>query len=221
MIKRISKKIRIRLVLAPIDRALEVLGGVIMVLTFTSVLSVSHGGNADVNAMLIGSLGCNLAWGIIDGIMYLMNCLAARGHELDALRAMRAANDPNAAERTLAAELPEQFAAVLYPGELEPLLARLRSLPAPSARPHLTGDDWLGAFGICGLVFFSTLPVVLPFVLVAPPLALRVSNLVAISLLFLTGYVFGRNIGHNPWRLGITMVLLGCLLAGVAISLGG
>jgi VIT1/CCC1 family predicted Fe2+/Mn2+ transporter len=50
---------------------------------------------------------------------------------------------------------------------------------------------------------------------------LRVSNLVAIGLLFLTGYLFGRNIGHNPWRLGIAMVLIGCLLTGVAISLGG
>lgn len=221
MIKRTSKEIRIMLVLAPIDRALEVLGGVIMVLTFTSVLSVSHAGKVDVRAMLIGSLGCNLAWGIIDGIMYLMNCLAARGHELDALRAMRTANEPDAAERILLAELPEKFAAVLYPGELEPLLRRLRSLPEPSARPHLTGDDWLGAFGICGLVFCSTLPVVLPFLLVSPALALRVSNLVAIGLLFLTGYIFGWSIGHNPWRLGVTMVLLGCLLTGVAISLGG
>jgi VIT1/CCC1 family predicted Fe2+/Mn2+ transporter len=44
---------------------------------------------------------------------------------------------------------------------------------------------------------------------------------VAIGLLFLTGYIFGRNTGHNPWRLGIAMVLIGCLLAGVAISLGG
>jgi VIT1/CCC1 family predicted Fe2+/Mn2+ transporter len=216
------KKIRIKLVLAHIDRVLEVLGGVIMVLTFTSVLSVSHAGKADVRAMLIGSLGCNLAWGIIDAIMYLLNSLAERTRGLDALRAMRAAKDPDEAQRMLAAEMPEQFASVLSPGELEPVLRRLRALPEPSARPQLTGDDWLGAFGIFGLVFFSTLPIVLPFLLVSrPALALRVSNLVAIALLFLTGYIFGRNTGHNPWPLGIAMVLIGCLLAGVAISLGG
>ena len=78
-------KIRIKWVLAHIDRFLEVLGGVIMVLTFTSALSVSHAGKADVRAMLIGSLGCNLAWGIIDGIMYLMNSLAARGPQIPAV----------------------------------------------------------------------------------------------------------------------------------------
>ena len=81
-------KIQIHPVLGPIDRVLEVLAGIIMVLTFTSVLSVSHAGQADVRAMLIGSLGCNLAWGIIDAIMYLMNSLATRGSELDALRAI-------------------------------------------------------------------------------------------------------------------------------------
>lgn len=129
-----------------------------MVLTFTNVLSVSHVGEADVRAMLIGFLGCNLAWGIIDGVMYLMNSLAARGRELDALRAIRAANDPDEAQRMVAAQLPEGFAAVLYPGELEPFFRRLRALPEPSARPRLTGVDWLGAFGIFGLVFFSTCP---------------------------------------------------------------
>src|SRR5262249_7311428 len=162
-------KIRFKWVLHPIDRVLEVLAGVIMVLTFTNVLSVSHAGKADVRAMLIGSLGCNLAWGIIDGIMYLMNSLATRGRELDRLRAMRATNDPDEAQRMFAAELPEGFAALLYPGELESLLRRLRALPEPPPRPRFTGDDWLGAFGIFGLVFFSTLPVVLPFLLLSSP----------------------------------------------------
>ena len=39
-----------------------------MVLTFTSSLSVSAG-EADVRAMLVGSLGCNLAWDIIEEIV--------------------------------------------------------------------------------------------------------------------------------------------------------
>jgi VIT1/CCC1 family predicted Fe2+/Mn2+ transporter len=156
------------------------------------------------------------------GGMPLMNSLATRGRELDALRAIRTAKDPDEAKRLLATELPGEFAAVLRSGELEPLLGRLRALPEPPALPQLTGDDWLGALGIFALVFLSTLPVVLPFLFVSRPgHALRLSNLVAIGLLFLTGYVFGRNIGHNAWRLGIVMVLIGSFLAGVAISLGG
>ena len=37
-----------------------------MVLTFTGSLSVAEAGRDDVRTMLIGALGCNLAWGIID-----------------------------------------------------------------------------------------------------------------------------------------------------------
>jgi hypothetical protein len=53
-------------VLEPTDRVSEILFGLIMVLTFTGSLSVAEAGRDDVRTMLIGALGCNLAWGIID-----------------------------------------------------------------------------------------------------------------------------------------------------------
>jgi VIT1/CCC1 family predicted Fe2+/Mn2+ transporter len=99
---------------------------------------------------------------------------------------------------------------------------RLNELPAPPARPRLTGRDWLGALGVCLLVFFSTLPVVFPFLFVADPTrALRVSNVVAIAMLFGCGYAFGRCAGLPPWATGLAMVAVGAALAGVAIALGG
>src|SRR5207249_4453585 len=66
-------------VLDPIDRVSEVLFGLIMVLTFTGSLSVAEAGRESIRTMLIGALGCNLAWGIIDGVFYLMGCLAEKG----------------------------------------------------------------------------------------------------------------------------------------------
>ena len=59
-------------VLEPYDRISEVLFGVIMVLTCTGSLSVAGADRAEVRTMLIGALGCNLAWGIIDAALYLM-----------------------------------------------------------------------------------------------------------------------------------------------------
>ena len=50
-----------------------------MVLTFTGSLSVAKPGRDDVRTMLIGALGCNIAWGIIDGILYLMSRLSEQG----------------------------------------------------------------------------------------------------------------------------------------------
>jgi hypothetical protein len=66
-------------VLDPIDRVSEVLFGLIMVLTITGSLSVAEAGRDDVRTMLFGALGCNLAWGIIDGVLYVMGSLAEKG----------------------------------------------------------------------------------------------------------------------------------------------
>lgn len=52
--------------LNPADRASEILFGLIMALTFTLSLGATGAGRADVQAVLIGALGCNVAWGAID-----------------------------------------------------------------------------------------------------------------------------------------------------------
>src|SRR6188508_2080239 len=89
-------------VLDPIDRVSEVLFGLIMVLTFTGSLSVAESGREDVRAMLIGALGCNLAWGIIDAVLFLMGSLAEKGRGLTTLQAVRKATDSQHAQRLIA-----------------------------------------------------------------------------------------------------------------------
>src|SRR4029434_8580489 len=100
-------------VLDPIDRVSEVLFGLIMVLTFTGSLSIAEAGRDDVRTMLIGALGCNLAWGVIDGGLYLMGCLAEKGRGRLAFRAVREAADPKEAQRFIADALPSVVASVL------------------------------------------------------------------------------------------------------------
>ena len=85
--------------LEPSERIAEVLFGLIMVLTFTGSLSVADAGRADVRTMLIGALGCNIAWGIIDGILYLMDCLSEQARDIRAWWAVRKASAPDAAHR--------------------------------------------------------------------------------------------------------------------------
>src|SRR5580765_3150902 len=100
-------------VLDPIDRVAEVLFGLIMVLTFTGSLSVAEAGREDVRAMLIGALGCNLAWGIIDAVLYLMGGLAEKGKGLLTFHAVRKAADPKQAQRLIADALPPVVASIL------------------------------------------------------------------------------------------------------------
>src|SRR5262245_53729853 len=82
---------RPRRILAPVERISEVLFGLIMVLTYTSTLSIAAGGHADVRTMLLGALGCNLAWGIIDGAFFLLQRLSDHGEAKLTLTAVHGA----------------------------------------------------------------------------------------------------------------------------------
>jgi len=209
-------------VLEPNERISEVLFGVIMVLTFTGSLSVAEADRAEVRTMLIGALGCNLAWGIIDGVFYLMGCLAGKARDLMTFRAVRRATDAQKAHRLIAEALPPVVASILTPAEFESMRQRLKQLPEPPARAWLRKDDWLGSIGVFLLVFVSTFPVAIPFLLMphATP-ALRVSNAIAIVMLFGLGGAFGRTAGRSPWAMGFIMVMLGAILVGLTIALGG
>jgi hypothetical protein len=62
-------------ILAPIERISEVLFGLIMVPGFTGLKTAAQDGRADIRTRVFGASGCNLSWGLIDGIQYLMDCL--------------------------------------------------------------------------------------------------------------------------------------------------
>jgi VIT1/CCC1 family predicted Fe2+/Mn2+ transporter len=211
-----------RRVLDPAERISEVLFGLIMVLTFTGSLSITEAGREDIRAMLIGALGCNIAWGIIDGILYLMGSLADKGRNLAAYRAVRAAATPQEADGVIADELLPVFSAALAPEDLARMRQRLTAMPEPPATVRLDAADWWGAFAVFLVVFLSTFPITIPFMVMHDaPAALRISNLIAIALLFTAGVAYARVVDRNRWVFGIGMVALGTVLVGITIALGG
>jgi len=207
--------------LEPIDRLSEVLFGLIMVLSFTGSLSVAEAGREDVRTMLVGALGCNLAWGLIDAVFYLMGCLAEKSRGLSTVRAVREATDPERAQRLIADALP-LVGSVLGLADFEAMRLRLRQLPEPPRRARLGKDDWRGALGVFLLVFLSTFPVTIPFIVMSDAVrALRFSNAIAVVLLFTAGYAFGRLTGRRPAWVGAAIVVFGSILVGLTIALGG
>jgi hypothetical protein len=209
-------------VLDPIERLSEVLFGLIMVLSFTCTISVIDAGEGDVREMVIAALGCNLAWGIVDAVMYLMTITFDRGRGLAIARAVCATPDPQRGRELLSEVLPEPLDQLFDGPALEHARARLLALPTLPARPRLRKRDWLGALGVFLLVFVSTFPVVVPFLLFEPlHRALRISNGVAIALLFVAGMTLGSYAGIGRVRTGLAMVAIGVVLLGITIALGG
>lgn len=209
-------------ILDPMERISETLFGLIMVLTFICSLGVATGTDINVQTMLAGALGCNLAWGIVDGGLYLLARINDRGNKILTLRAMRQAPDPETAWRVIADALPPELSAMLPAEQLEAMRQRLQQLPEPAPGPGLTKRDWTGALVLCLLSFLTTFPVVLPFLFLSDArLALRVSYAVAVVMLFFCGYVFGMRSGLRPWAAGLAMVAVGSTLVGIAVALGG
>jgi hypothetical protein len=177
--------------LDPIERSSEVLFGLIMVLTFTGSLRASGIDRDSVHRMLVGALGCNLAWGIIDAIFYLMGTLSQRGHNLVLLRSVQECS-PKEGRKLLANAVSDDVATVLSEHEVETIRARMAQLPKRSRTARLHRDDYLAALGVFLLVFLSTFPVVLPFFFMHHPnRALRLSSLVAIIMLFINVSRYG------------------------------
>ena len=211
-----------RRILEPMERITEVLFALIMVLTFTCSFSVAGAGREEVRTMLIGALGCNLAWGIIDAVFYLMGSFSALGQGILRLQALREATNPAHAHQIIAQALPPVVVSVLSSSELESMRQKLSELAGLPPRPRLRMTDWLGALGVFLIVVLATLPVIIPFAVIEDAKrALRVSNGIAIVMLFVTGYAFGHIAGHRPLGMAASMVILGAAMVAITISLGG
>ncbi len=209
-------------VLTPIERCSEILFGVIMVLTFTCSLSVAEAGREDIRTMLLGALGCNLAWGLIDALFYFVNTVAARGRALVVWRRVRDTTDAQEARTLLTDAVPPIIASVLTPADLDAMRERIIRECEPPARIPVTRDDFRGACGVFLLVFLSTFPIVVPFLFMHnAQFALRISNGIAIVILFMIGSRLGHYMGGRPWLLGTCMVFVGAALVAMAIALGG
>jgi hypothetical protein len=211
--------------LDPTDRLGEVLFGLIMVLTFTlgAGLVVQEGRDATTQ-MLLGILGCNIAWGLIDGGMYIIGCLFDRSRKARLLESIQKAVDEEEAMRRVEAMLDDSLEPFTSAEERTQIYRKvLRRLERVSIeRTRLTKEDVYSAIACFLLVFISAIPAVLPFLVFSDRfLALRVSNGLLLAMLFAVGYRCARATHSNPWVLGFTLLLVGLLLVGIAMALGG
>jgi hypothetical protein len=208
--------------LSPIDRVSEILFGVIMALTFTCTFDIAKSGRTELKEMLSAALGCNIVWGLVDGIFFLLMGLTVKRRGLTILRFIKMNRDPEKARKYISAELPPVVASVLNSTELETLRQRIMRNEKASGRIAITKEELKAGGQIFLLVFLSTLPIVVPFLLMSNMrTALRVSNGIAIILMYCCGWLLGRYASRNPWTAGLIMSAVGVAMVLLAIYLGG
>lgn len=208
--------------LNPLDRGSEILFGLIMALSFTCSIGIANRGPAEIRQLLIGAICCNLAWGIVDATMYLIGILAQKARSKTIFDAAHNPAQINKANEYITDGLPPMVASAIGQEGLEQLRNKLKQLPVSPIDVRLTAHDVKKAMAIFSLVFISTFPVVIPFIFIQDTkLALRISNLVAIGMMFLCGWSVARYVGFKTWKMSITITLIGIILVAVTIALGG
>jgi hypothetical protein len=212
--------------LDPSETLGEALFGLVMVLTFVlGAELVSDEDQLNAHALVIAVFGCNVAWGVIDAVFFLLDTLFYRSQRARFYRRLRSAtNDADAL-----AALQQQFGLEDEPLAVHPddrarlyqsmLVLTSHAKPVPVG---LKGRDFVAAFAVFVLVSATAVPGVFPFlVLDDAHLALRVSNVILISLLFLVGYLWAHYTDANPLKVAMIVLLLGVTMVLVAIVLGG
>lgn len=208
-------------VLSPFERGSEIIFGILMAISVTAAAEITAGGEADVRELMIAALGCNLAWGLIDGVIYLLQLQFDRHRQHRMILELRGLQSDDAFRARVADELPPAVAAAL---NAEAYASLRRAVQAyAQARPAFWSRRELEAAGlICMLVFGSTFPLVLPFMLMQDPwLALRASHAIAVAMLFFLGWKLGRWSGASPLGAGTLLALVGVALAILCVALGG
>jgi len=207
--------------LDPVDRISEVLFGLIMAVTIVGSLSIATAGQNEVRTVTTAALGCNIAWGLVDAVMYLVRTATARTRHR-ALAARIAAADRETAHRLITRALPEPIDALMGADEIEGIRRRLLASPFKPL-PTLGPRDFLEALGIFLMVVIATFPVVLPFMLTHDAaLAMNISQGVTLAMLFLAGFALGRYAGYTrPVVTGAMMAAFGAALIAAVKALGG
>jgi VIT1/CCC1 family predicted Fe2+/Mn2+ transporter len=209
-------------ILNPVDRVSEMLFGLFMALTFVGAVSIANSGTAEIQEMLAAAIGCNLAWGLVDAVMYLVRTITDRGRALTLTRSVRAAADVETGRALIRSSLSTVVGKLVTDTEIEPIRARIVALSSVPERPHLKWRDLLAAVSVFLLVVAATFPVVLPFVMTDDVgLAKNVSRAIALTMLFFGGVALGRYAGYGSWKVGFMMAGLGTALITAVIALGG
>lgn len=203
----------------------EILFGLIMVLTITlgAGLLVAEGPDA-TREILKSVLGCILAWALIDAMIYVMNRMFERSRTawlIDAIQ--KAANE----EKGLA----------IIQKEIEPILIKVTSeqerkrlyddilrnvMTAEVPDTKFQREEIGGALVTFLLVMITTVPALVPFLFVNDRhVALAVSNVLLLAMLFWVGYFWALQAKTRPWLTGLIVMLIGMLMVIIAKLLGG
>ena len=211
--------------LDPSESLLEILFGLIMALTMTAgARLVTDPATLNAGELIAALAGCNVAWGFIDAVFYLVGSMFNRNRRLVLVRRLQATRDEGEAIALIQDEfglqreprMRDEDRAVFYRSMLEMLRH------ADTRRASLTAGEFAAAAIIFVLVSLTAVPGLIPLAVMSDlGMALRLANGLQVVLLFYVGYKWSHYSGSNPWRGAAMIGVMGIVLVLIAVALGG
>lgn len=194
-----------------------------MVLTFTLAGGVAK---ADAQEIILGAAGCAVAWGIIDGSIFMLNSLFQKGWRMRLMQQLKEVRQDEAVG-ILRKEFDERYADVISEPTRElvykDITESIKSIPVE--RPTINKDDVMGAVGLVVIEAICSLFAIIPLIVFGDQwYALRASNVSLLVVLTIVGYYWA---GWAGWKgSGRTLITaaicgVGILMVVVAILMGG
>jgi len=204
----------------------EVMYGIIITMTFTSILrDIPVAPDVVVDRIILAALFCCVAWGIADGLFYLWERGYIIRRENQILDLSRSGDPGGSALPLVQEELDDTILRTIPEEDRQALYKKLiRFLSSVDQRERLLPRD--AATIIFGTFLLSTgasLIIVAPFFLFDNPWqALALSNCTGILLLFVVGYSRAKDRPFaSRMMLAFGSSLIGIIIAGITVVLGG
>jgi VIT1/CCC1 family predicted Fe2+/Mn2+ transporter len=174
--------------------------------------------------LLIAVLGCNIAWGIVDGVTYILANLMNRGARARLIATLKKSpNDPIATELANS-RIDAVLGELLTPAQRQQLHQWvLEGVERVEPEPiRLTKADLYTGLACFLIVFGAALPVLLPFLLIPNEfVALRVSNGLTLAMLFMIGWRWAGFANMSRLKTGAALLAMGVVLVVITVALGG
>lgn len=218
--------------LDPIDALFTIFFSILFALLFTlsySVLIYYRGLGPSLSStygqeLFLAILGAVTAWGIIDGVLYALGEVFERRERHRLLQYVQTSNSEEEAASAIAYELDFILEPITSDEQRHALyhdmLTHLRQAEPQAIR--LQRDDVVGAVATVVLSVVAVLPSLLPLPLLDDiTLAIHISNVVSLIVIFATGYSWGNHTGTSPWKTGLLLASVCLAMVLIAALLGG
>ena len=219
--------------LDPIDALFTIFFSILFVLLFTLSygLLIYHGvisssfANGYGQELFVTILGAVTAWGIIDGVLYVLGGVLAWSERYRLLQYVQTSVSEEEAATAISYELDFILEPITSDEQRHALYHDIRAYLS-QAEPQAVGlqrEDVVGGVATVLLSVVAVLPSLLPLLLLPDntALAIRISNIVSFFVIFATGYSWGLHTDTNPWKVGLLLSSVCLAMVLVAMLLGG